>query len=164
MSQQSLNKAIKNHALWHSRESDGVVRRSSAALDATRFCAVGVAVNIVYESDKWYGKNEKKYFYDHDFDSRPKVYSPCKCRDGGCRSITRSSLLGVSDNSVPVTELGTVDTFTMDVDGETEHLEFKGKTYLYSTPDLKALVIPSGKDVLVVRGSKMRVTSRGIVN
>jgi len=163
MSDRNLNKAIKNHRMWHERDHDNVVRRSSTALDAKVFCEVGRAVNIIYESDKWYGRKEKTYLYDHDFDSHPGVFKPCKCRDGECRQVSREKLLGVTGKQLPTTELGTVETFTIDVDGEHEVFDFNKRVYLYSTPDLKALVIPHGNSVFVVRGGQMRVTARGIV-
>jgi len=160
-----VDKAIKNHIMWHDREPDKVSRRSCTALNATKFHAVAKAVNIIYDSDKWNEKGKEKHLYDHDFDSRPTVYEPCSCAAGTCRSVSRDKLLGSGHQkgTCVLTELGTAVELTLD-DGETSGTQpFAKKTYLYSTPDLKALVIPYGSKVYVIRGGQMRVTERGIV-
>lgn len=162
----SLEKARKNYQLWHTREPDAVASRQSKGLDAKAFCKIGRAVNILYESDKWEQKGKKRHLYDHDFDSHPAVYAPCRCAPGSCSSVTRSRLLGSGHpaGKAVLTELGTVETFTVEtLEGETDHFEFSRKVYLYSTPDLRAIVMPFGSDVFVVRGGEMKVTARGIV-
>jgi len=163
----SLSRAEKNFRLWHDKEPDDVFEVRTRRLDEEFFSPVGWAENIVYESGKW-EEGGKTFLYDHDFTSRPLVYVPDSLSDGdviGSR-IKTTSLLSIRNKNAEnaFALLGTVKELTMrDSGGRIVEIDVGREAYLCSTPDRKGLLVLSDDIVLIVRGGKMSVTSRGIV-
>lgn len=127
---------------------------------------LGTALRIVYWSDKWEADDDG-YFYEHDFDSRPPVYGEFHKRGAGARHVdTAKDLLKVPsvNSTMEFPILADAVELSIDVPGEgVRTLQFKRPPVMLCTKDRKALVILHERPI-VIRGSRMRVTERGIVN
>lgn len=155
----------KNYRMWHAKEPNKTTRKKVKWLDQKFACPVGTGYQIGYSSAKW----EKKPFqYIHDFGT-PKVYflkSQTAPGEAVGRDKTVQSLMGTSvKNDVEMAFLGTLDELTY-YNHEGELVEVQGMTnaQVLCCPDRKGIMILSKKGVIFVRGGKMRVEARGIVD
>lgn len=151
------------HEMWHQKHPWTAKHRSYEFDRNGTGCVspVGRAVEILYTSDKW-EKNGDFWPYEHDFDSRPTVYTYW----GPGQGTRVSSLLGVQDinSSWEMAILAYVKSVTVDVDGEHHRMSFAGKgPVMTCSSDLKTVVILAKGGPIFVRGGKMVVTERGIV-
>jgi hypothetical protein len=147
-----VSKAESIYRMWHQRNPDSQYEICFSKPLPPNVVKVGVALEIMYSSNKWSGKYED---YVHTCDSEAPVY---ECTDGpGDMPVTR--LLHTPE----VAELADMVQLTWRTnDGEDRTRSFKAARML--TPDRKTLVIvrPRGNPIFI-SGSKMRITARGIV-
>jgi hypothetical protein len=127
---------------------------------------LGTALRIIYWSDKW-EKPGEGYHYEHDFDSRPPAYGDFrKSKSSSPTTHDTSKLLNVDrvDEQMAFPILAEVVELSLDVPGEgIRTLQFKKPPLMLCSKDKKALIILHDKPI-IVRGGRMRVTDRGIVN
>lgn len=153
-----IKKAQANYEMWHQKDPKRVTRQKRSLPE--KMCKVGKAREILYRSAKWEPKNHE---YIHDFDSHPSVYCEYALGDEEATHAT-STLLG-SITSVPLTHLGECIELVIETnDGEEYVFPLSGKPKLCATVDKKSVVILDRAGIIVVRGGKMVVESRGIVH
>ena len=169
MNKTSLNKAIKNHAMWHQKEADEVLTPSYEFGDQA-YC-IGTIDQLWYSSDKW-EENGNFCTYYHDFDSHPPVY----CSEDSplivpaaeyLRHKKTTALLRVKsvNGEVPLTFLSYALELTVNYGKVKKRYRFRSEQPpVCGTPDNKTLVILAKAGPIYVRGGRMSITARGIVN
>lgn len=163
-----MSRAEDTFRLWHSKDPRKEFRRRVKYLDGD-FARIGLASEIQYRSDKW-ERDGDHYPYVHDFGRSVGVYVPASAVSdediiGALNSGHR--LLGIRGrgNTAEVAQLGTCEELVFrDASNEEVVLAFPKGTLLLSSPDRKALIIVDKSRPIIVRGGKMSVQSRGIVN
>lgn len=145
-----LAKAVSNYEMWHQRRAKKITKASFSF--PGHVSKIGRAIEILYRSDK-FETDGKFYDYSHTFDSRPFVYG----QDGSSDEDAVSGEL-----SLPL--LGTVKWLLIKTASGEETLTFPRGTILSCSSDRKTVIILNKGDPLFVRGGKMVVTKRGIVN
>jgi len=151
------------YRMWHKKHPDQV--RQMTYNFPEDIPLIGKALRIVYWSDKWEDKGG--FHYEHDFDSSPPVYGEVhQDADNVTKLENTAKLLKVESvhEQMPFPILAEVCELSMDVDGEgIRTLSFKKPPLMLCTRDKKAIVILHRKPI-IVRGGRMHVTERGIVN
>ncbi len=161
-----MSKGERNYKMWHAKEPNKVVRKKVRALNEKYACPVGTGVQILYKSAKWETKN---FEYVHDFGT-PKVYFlESQTRAGeavGKKRTVNGLVCAKTKSSAPeMALLGTVDELTYkDNTGEIVSISGIRGAKLLGCPDNKGLLILSKRGPIFIRGGKMRVTARGIVD
>lgn len=164
------NWAAEAWRMWHQKEPREVVQ---ATYDfPEELVPAGKAQRILYSSDKW-EEDGDFYTYFHDFDSHPTVYAPsgsewAKTRENRGRSSTLdvARALSVPDvnSQIHLPLLAkTMELIIVGLDGKKKSRKFRGETPLCCTSDLKTLLILASGGPIIIRGGKMVVTERGIV-
>jgi hypothetical protein len=162
--------ARKNWTMWNDKpEPRREFTKSVKQLNEPYFVCVGKAEEILYSSDKW-EKDGDHHDYVHTFETHPGVYIPESAagdEDVIGRPKKTLSILGLSTSrkQLAVTELAKVKDFTFkDKNGDLVAIELGRGAILASTPDKKCIIILAKNGPVLVRGGKMVVTARGIVN
>ncbi len=157
-----VKKAEKVYKEWHQRDPRRVTRRKKSIPEV--FYCVGTAKEILYKSNKWESKLRVMHDYIHTFDSSPNVYLESAMADSDSE-VVAERLLGPDLDTIPLTQLGTTLELTIELESGEEHtLSLTGNPVLCATPDCKSVVILDRRGLIVVRGGKMVVESRGIVH
>lgn len=155
------NDVLGAYRMWHQKAPKEV---QGTTYDFPEdISALGVAMRIVYWSDKWEADG-KGYHYEHDFDSRPPVYGDMSSKSK--RRVDTARLLCVDSvhEQMEFAVLAEVCELSVDVKGEgIKTFSFVRPPLMLCTADKKSLVLLHDKPI-VIRGGKMRVTERGIVN
>jgi hypothetical protein len=153
-----VKKAESVYKEWHQKDPRRVTKKKRNIPD-TLF-KIGKAKEILYESKKWEKKN---FTYVHSPMTSTAFYEHCFEDDD--KEVSTAKLMGGSLDSIPLTHLGEVLEFTVELnDGEEYSMPLHGKPMLCSTVDKKAIVILDSKGIIVCRGGTMRVDSRGIID
>lgn len=152
-----VKKAEKVYKEWHQKNPRRVTKQKRTLPE--KMCKVGTAKEILYRSAKWEDKN-------HDYIHGPMTSSVyCEYALGDEQATHATATLIGSVSTVPLTHLGECLEFTIELNDGTEHtFALSGKPMLCSTVDKKAIVILDRGGIIVARGGKMRVDSRGIIN
>lgn len=164
-----LNRAHRNYAMWHQKNpSEVLTPKYEFYKEAFK---IGRIEQLWYSSDKWEDDGDFKTYY-HDFDSKPPIYvaecSPLITPANESLPTAKTSrLLGVSnvDGTVPLTLLSYAIELTINYGKHKKRFKFRSEQPpVCGTPDNKTLVILSRDGPIFVRGGKMCITARGIVN
>lgn len=149
------------YRMWNARKADEAFATSFEF--PQDMGVLGRAMRIIYWSDKWKTDGTGDY-YEHDFDTSPEVY--CESAEHGVKSIdalTKVKDINNRESGWPV--LAEVMELSL------ERLEGGVKTYKFSKPpimtcssDKKSVIILYKREPIIIRGGRMRVTARGIVN
>ncbi len=150
--------ALGTYRMWHQKHPTKVF---SMTFDFPELVGeLGKALRIVYWSDKWEDKGG--YFYEHDFDSRPPVFSSTDEGGVGTHRLLRTQSVH-DEMQLPV--LAEVHELSVDTKaGGVKTFAFKKPPVMCCTADKKTLVVLYKRDPILIRGGRMHVTERGIVN
>lgn len=146
--------------MWHQREPEH--EYPDSANFPHEMACIGRAREILYTSNKWQSDLNHFEDYIHECDGGAKVYAAR--RAGG---FSTAGLLNVPNlkTRVQLIELAYIVELTIDDEnGKVQNIGFND-ALLCSLTDKRTLVIlrKSGGPI-VVKGSKMRVTARGLVH
>jgi hypothetical protein len=162
--------ARKNWTMWNDKpEPRKEFAKAVKQLSDPYFVCVGKAEEILYSSDKW-ERDGDHHDYVHTFETRPGVYIPERAagdEDVIGRPKKTLSILGMSASrkQLAVTEFAKVKDFTFkDKNGDLVEIALGRSAIGAFTPDKKCLIILAKNGPVLVRGGKMKVTARGIVN
>jgi hypothetical protein len=162
--------ARKNWIMWNDKaEPRREFTKAVKLLSEPAFVCVGKAEEILYASDKW-ERDGDLHDYVHTFESHPGVYIPQSTagdEDVIGRPKKTLSLLGLRSAraQLSVAQLAKVRDFTFtDKAGDLVEIALGRGAIILSTPDKKCLIILAKNGPVLVRGGKMKVTARGIVN
>jgi hypothetical protein len=152
-----VKKAEKVYKEWHQKDPKRVTKKTRSLSE--KMFKVGKAKEILYSSAKWEAKN-------HSYVHGPmSSFVYCEYAFGDEKASHNTSSLIGSIETVPLTHLGEVLEFTIELNDGTEHtFALSGKPMLCSTVDKKAIVILDRGGIIVARGGTMRVDSRGIID
>lgn len=146
------------YRMWNAKQPD-----EAFALDFNfpEYAGVlGNAMRIVYWSDKW----DEDSYYEHDFDTSPEVY--CGSAEDGEKHIddlTKIRDVNNVESEWPV--LAEVCELSLRLlNNRVKTFKFKRPPVMTCTKDKKAVVILYKREPIIIRGGRMRVTARGIVN
>ncbi len=155
------NKALGLYRMWNKKHP---TRAFETTFNFPNEVGVlGNAMRIIYWSDKWQEDGEGDY-YEHDFDSSPPVF--CGSSEERVKNI--DSILKVKNvNSTQSSWAILAEVCELSLrllDGGVKTFRFKKPPLMLSTADRKGLCILYRKEPIFIRGGRMRVTERGIVN
>lgn len=152
-----IKKAQANYEMWHQKDPKRVTRQKRSLPE--KMFRVGKVKEILYRSAKWETKN-------HDYiHSGCTASAYCESAIGSEKATHSTATLIGSVTSVPLTHLGECLELVLELnDGEEYVYPLSGKPKLCSTVDGKAFVVLDRGGIIVARGGKMRITSRGIVD
>lgn len=154
--------ALNAYRMWHQKHPTKV--RQVTFDFPEQLPLLGTALRIVYWSDKW--EDAGGYFYEHDFDSRPPCYGEHHNRSNPGRVHDTAKLLKTESvhDTMEFPILAEVQELSVDVPGEgVRTLQFRKPPLMLCTKDKRGVVVLH-KRPIVIRGGRMHVTERGIVN
>ena len=157
-------KIVGAYRMWHQKHPTKAYEMTFNFPDVLPL--LGTALRIVYWSDKW--EKSGGYHYEHDFDSRPLCYGEhhLEGTEPEVFKETAKDLLKTTsvNEQMQFPVLGEVVEVSVDVPEEgVRTLQFRKPPFMLCTADMKGVVILH-KRPIIIRGSKMHVTERGIVN
>jgi hypothetical protein len=155
------NRAVGLYRMWTKKNPGEVF-----AMDFNFPEVVGVlgkAMRIIYWSDKW-EQDGDGFHYEHDFDSSPEVW--CASADDRSRNIeTLLRIRDVNDTESSWPVLGEVCELSLRLaDGYVKNFRFKKPPVMTCSADQRCLCILYKREPIFIKGGRMKVTARGIVN
>lgn len=154
-------KTLGLYRMWHAKDPTKAFELTFDFPDVVG--RLGRAARIVYWSDKWEAPGDG-YHYEHDFDSAPPVY--CESVDGSTSVEKLMGVRGLNDTQSAWPILAEVCELSVRLD-DTDKIKtfrFKKPPLMLTSADKKTLCILYKKEPLFIRGGRMVVTARGIVN
>lgn len=167
----NVNRAIENYKNWHKKDPSKVIEGTYAF--PSHVYKVGNVCQIFYYSDKWEEDGNGRTYY-HDFDSRPSIYvaeSSCVIPVIGEERYLKPSstkvLTGIVNlnGQVALPALAVMVELTIDFGKHKKRIKWKTESPpMCGSKDRKSLIFLCSDGPIIIRGGKMRVTERGIVN
>jgi hypothetical protein len=155
------NRTLGLYRMWHAKDPSKLIETTFDFPDVVG--ELGRAMRIIYWSDKW-KENGSGDYYEHDFDSEPPVF--CESSDYKERSVERlMQTPGLNETKSEWPILAEVCELSVRLhEGNVKTFRFKKPPLLLCTPDKKCICILYKKEPIFIRGGRMKVTARGIVN